>query len=65
MLNAATRQCDTLHSGVGARVGKQLKSFLVLQSFGNCDGAVLNKNSTGDATSNDVTNNVAMVIANL
>lgn len=65
MLNAACRHCDILHSGAGGRVGKQLKSFLLLQSFGNCDGAVLNRNNTGDATSNDVTNRVAMVIASL
>lgn len=65
MLIVAVRHAAVLHSGAGVRVGKQLKSFFVLQSFGSCDGAVLSKNSTGEATSNDVTNNVAVVNASL
>lgn len=63
MLIAAIRHAAVLHSGCGDRVGKQLKSFFELQSFGNWDGAVLNRNSTGDATSRDVTSNVAVVKA--
>lgn len=45
------------------RTDKQFKSVFVLQSLGNCDGAVLNKNKTGDATNSDVTSNVAVVNA--
>lgn len=54
-----------MHSGVAdtERVDTQLTSLFILQSFGSCDGAVLNKNSTGDATSIVVTSNVAVVIA--
>lgn len=41
----------------------QLTSLFELQSLGSCDGAVDNKNNTGDATNSDVTSNVAVVIA--
>lgn len=59
------RQAAELHSGVAdtERVDTQLTSLFILQSFGSCDGAVDNKNITGEATSNDVTSNVAVVIA--
>lgn len=65
MLIVACRQAAALHSGVAdtCRVDTQLTSLFMLQSLGNCDGAVLNRNKTGDATNNDVTNNVAVVIA--
>lgn len=65
MLIVACRQAAVLHSGVddSERVDMQLTSLFVLQSFGSCDGAVLSKNRTGDATSNDVTNSVAVVKA--
>lgn len=60
----AIRHAALLHSGgVADRVDIQFTSFRALQSFGNCDGAVLNKNNTGDATNSDVTNNVAVVKA--
>lgn len=64
ILIVACRQIVLLHSGVAdtERVDTQLTSLFVLQSFGSCDGAVLNKKSTGDATNNDVTSNVAVVI---
>lgn len=60
----AIRHALLLHSGgVAVRVDIQFTSLRELQSFGSCDGAVLNKNNTGDATNNDVTNNVAVVNA--
>lgn len=63
MLIVAIRHASELHSGAGERVGKQLKSVFELQSFGSCDGAVLNKNRTGEATNSDVTRSVAAVRA--
>lgn len=65
MLIVACRHAGALHSGVvdTERVDTQLTSLFVLQSFGSCDGAVLNRNSTGDATNKDVTNRVAVVNA--
>lgn len=65
MLIVACRQVSVVHSGVAAteRDDTQLTSLFVLQSLGSCDGAVLNKNRTGDATKSDVTNNVAVVNA--
>lgn len=65
MLIVACRQAAALHSGVAdtCRVDTQLTSLFVLQSLGSCDGAVLNRKSTGEATNNEVTNNVAVVIA--
>lgn len=65
MLMAAVRHAAVLHSGTGDRVGKQLKSFFELQSFGSCDGAVLSRKSTGEATNSEVTNSVAVVNASL
>lgn len=54
-----------MHSGVvdTERVDTQLTSLFILQSFGSCDGAVLNKNNTGEATNRLVTSSVAVVIA--
>lgn len=66
MLIVACRQAAALHSSVDdaiERVDMQLTSLFVLQSLGSCDGAVLSRNRTGDATNNDVTNNVAVVKA--
>lgn len=64
ILIVACRQFAVLHSGVDTeRVDMQLTSLFVLQSFGSCDGAVLNRNKTGDATNSDVTSRVAVVNA--
>lgn len=67
ILIVACRQAVVLHSSDvdRERVDTQLTSLFVLQSrsLGNCDGAQLSKNNTGDATNNDVTNNVAVVNA--
>lgn len=63
MLIAAIWHSFASHSILDARVGKHSKSSCEKQPFGSWDGAVLSKKSTGDATSKDVTNNVAVVIA--
>lgn len=63
MLIMAWRHVIVVHSVCGDGRVTQFASLFILQSLGSCDGAVLSRKSTGDATSNDVTNSVAVVKA--
>lgn len=63
MLIIAWRHVIVVHSERGIGRVTQFTSLLVLQSLGSCDGAVLSRNRTGEATSSDVTSSVAVVMA--
>lgn len=60
---AAVWHSTSSHSGAGGFIGTQSMSCLELHSRGNCDGAVLSRNRTGEATSSEVTSSVAVVMA--
>lgn len=62
-LRAADWHSGKAHSGAVGFVGIQSRSCRDRHSRGNWDGAVLSRKSTGEATSKEVTSNVAVVMA--
>lgn len=63
MLIIAWRHVIVVHSTRGDDRVTQLTSLRALQSLGSCDGAVLSRKRTGEATSSEVTSSVAVVRA--